>query len=62
MIYTIDDSQMADWKDICKAFARREHAELVFVNNTGMGIEYPNGTMRHIYVDELYQILESEVI
>ena len=54
-MYYVDD--LSEWKAICKAYAKREHAELLFVNDTGMGVEYPNGEMRHIYIDELIDIL-----
>ena len=53
----IAENNMSEWKSICKAFAKREHAELLFVNDTSMGLEYPNGEMRHIYIDELVDIL-----
>lgn len=50
--------QMADWNAICKAFAKREGATLLFTNENSMGLEYPNGTFRHIYIEELANILK----
>lgn len=55
--YVLNKNQMDDWKEICKAFAKRENANLVFVNETSFGIE-KNGQFQHIYIDELMDILE----
>ena len=57
MIYTIQDKYMSEWKTICKAFAKKVGAELVFVNDTGMGLMFPNGDMQHIYIDEMMDML-----
>ena len=57
-VYAVSENQMGEWKAICRAFAKREHAELVFVNETSMGLEYPDGTLRHIYIDELEDMLK----
>ena len=57
-VYTVSEKQMNDWREICRAFAKREHAELVFVNESSMGLEYPDGTLRHIYIDELEALLK----
>ena len=38
--------------------AELEQAELVFVNESSMGLEYPDGTLRHIYIDELEALLK----
>lgn len=50
------EKQMDDWKQICKAYARKVGAELIFVNETSFGIE-KNGQFQHIYIDELYEML-----
>lgn len=52
-VYTVSKSQMEDWRQICRAFAKREGAKLLFVNEQSMGLEYPDGTHKHIYIDEL---------
>ena len=56
-VMTIADKDMDDWRAICRAYARKVGAKVVFVNNTSMGLEFPNGTMKHIYVDELADAL-----
>ena len=59
-VMTVSKEQMDGWLAICRAFAKRENATLVFVNETSMGLEYPDGVLRHIYIDELQEILEKE--
>lgn len=56
--YTVGEQQMGEWKSICRAFAKREGAELVFVNAQSMGLEYPDGTLKHVYIDELIESLK----
>ena len=48
---------MNEWREICSAYARKVNAKLLFVNEDSFGIEYPDGTLRHIYVDELVELL-----
>lgn len=60
-VLTLDDSQMGEWTQICRAYARKIGAELIFVNNTSMGIQTKEGELRHIYIDELYDILAEGV-
>lgn len=55
--YVMDDSQMPEWKQICKAFAKKVGAKLVFVNETSCGLEYPDGSMQHVYIDEMMDYL-----
>lgn len=57
---TISPAQMSDWEDICRAYAKRHNAEIIFINNTSFGIEYKDGTLRHIYVEELKELLERD--
>lgn len=59
-VLTMSEKQMPEWRAICRAFAKRENAKLLFVNETSMGIEYQNGTMRHISIEELLEILSKE--
>lgn len=35
-------------------------AELLFVNQSDFGCEMPNGELRHIYADELEELLATE--
>lgn len=55
--YVMDDSQMDEWNQICKAFAKKVGAKLVFVNETSCGLEYPDGSMQHVYIDEMVDYL-----
>lgn len=55
--YVMDDSQMDEWNQICKAFAKKLGAKLVFVNETSCGLEFPDGSMQHVYIDEMVNYL-----
>lgn len=55
--YCVDDSQMNEWKKICKAFANKVGAKLLFVNECSCGLEFPDGTMKHVYLDEMIDYL-----
>lgn len=57
--YTMSPYQMGEWKAICRAYARKVDAELVFVNETSFGIQFKDGTCQHIYIDELAEILKK---
>lgn len=57
---TVRESQMSDWKKICKAFAERHNAELLFVNECSCGVQYKDGSFGHIYIDEMVEILKKE--
>ena len=54
------DKYMEEWSGVCKAYAKKVGAELVFVNLNNFGIIYPNGETRHIYADELQELLLNE--
>lgn len=56
-IYTVNEKQMDEWKAICKAFAKKINAKLLFVNETSCGVEMPDGNFSHIYIDEMYEYL-----
>lgn len=58
--YAVNSSQMGEWEQICKAFSKKVGAELLFVNEESCGIQYPNGTMQHIYIDEMVEILKGD--
>lgn len=55
-----DEKYMAEWTQICAAYCKKVNAELLFVNISSFGVQYPDGTLRHIYADELAQILGVE--
>lgn len=52
-VMAVSQDQMGSWWQICRAFAKQQKAKLMFVDETSMGLEYPDGTMKHIYIDEL---------
>ena len=37
-ILTMSEAQMPEWREICKAFAEKVGAKLLFVNNTSCGL------------------------
>lgn len=55
-----DEKYMAEWTQICAAYCKKVNAELLFVNISSFGVQYPDGTLRHIHADELAQILGIE--
>ena len=57
-IMTVAKSDMAEWEQICRVFAKKQGAKLLFVNESSMGLEYPDGTMKHVYIDELEAFLK----
>lgn len=58
-VYTMSPSQMDDWKQICKEFAKKIDAELLFVNEQSCGVQYKNGSFGHIYIDEMAEHLKA---
>ena len=61
MQYYVEKKDMDDWKEICKAWCKRNNAELLFVNDTSFGCEFPNGQMRHIFIEELASMLGANI-
>lgn len=55
-----DDAYMKEWTEICAAYCKRVGAELLFVNEGDFGCEMPNGELRHIYADELEELLNAD--
>ena len=55
--YYVSKTQMDDWKQIARAYAKKVGAELLFVNDTSFGIEYPDGTLHHIRIEDLADLL-----
>lgn len=54
-----DEAYMREWAEICAAYCKRENAELLFVNIDNFGAQFSDGLFRHIYADELAQILSG---
>lgn len=57
--YYVPTSMMNDWKRICKAFADKFGYKLLFVNEKSCGVELKDGSFKHIYLDEMQEILEN---
>lgn len=55
-----NEKYMEEWTQICGAYCKKADAELLFVNIDNFGVQYPDGTLRHIYAEELAQILSAE--
>lgn len=51
---------MREWVEICEAFCEKIGATLLFVNGDNFGCELRDGTLSHIYADELAEILRAE--
>ena len=58
-VYTMSPAQMPEWRAICKAFAEKIEAELLFVNEQSCGVQYKDGTFGHIYIDEMEAFLKE---
>jgi hypothetical protein len=58
--YAANDSQMKDWESICKAYAKKVDAELLFVNETSCGLQYKDGSFAHIYIEELAEMFKED--
>ena len=58
-VLTMSDAQMPEWTEICQAFAKKQNAKLVFVNNTSCGLEYPDGTHQHVTIQGMADFLEE---
>ena len=52
------EKHMADWKAICEAFANKFGYKLLFVNEVSCGVELPDGQFKHIYAEEMAEILK----
>ena len=47
----------SDWHKICEMFARRFGYKLLFVKDVSCGVELPNGQFKHIYAEEMAELL-----
>ena len=59
-VLTMQPSQMDEWRSICVAFAEKENAKLVFVNETGCGLEYADGSLWHPSVEDMMSKLKGD--
>lgn len=59
-IYAMSPSQMPDWKEICRAFADKIDAELLWVNETSCGVQYKDGSFGHILIEDMMEYLQNE--
>lgn len=50
-------NQFGKKREICEAFAKKVGAKLVFVNETGCGLEYSDGTYWHPTVEDMQEYL-----
>lgn len=58
-VLTIEEAQMDEWKAICETFAKKVGAKLVFINETGCGLEYSDGTFCHTSIEAMQEYLEK---
>ena len=57
--YVVRPNNMGEWTQICKAFAKKLDAKLVFVNDTSCGLEMPDGQLRRYSVEEMMTYLQD---
>ena len=50
---------MSEWEEICKAFAKKVNAKLLFVNETSCGLEYNDGTFAHVLIEDMVEYLKE---
>ena len=55
-----NEKYMEEWTGICEAYCKKAGAELLFVNTDNFGVQYADGTFRHIFAEELVQVLGEE--
>ena len=51
------EKQMKEWTEICEAFAKKFGYKLLFVNDESCGVELKDGQFKHIYAEEMAEIL-----
>lgn len=56
-VFTCSAKQMSEWRAICQAFAKRFGYKLLFVNESSCGVELQDGSFKHIYIDEMADML-----
>lgn len=60
-VYAVSNEQMPEWKMICAVFADKIGAKLLFVNAVSCGVELSDGSFKHIYIQEMADLLKEEV-
>lgn len=51
------DNQMKEWREICEAFAHIFGYTLLFVNEESCGVELKDGSFKHLYAEEMAELL-----
>ena len=54
---TTEVQYKSDWHKICEMFARRFGYKLLFVKDVSCGVELPDGQFKHIYAEEMAELL-----
>ena len=57
----VKEKDMDDWKMICKRWCDVNNAKLLFVRSDSFGCELPDGQFKHIYVEELVELLGGKI-
>lgn len=57
-VYCVSEKQMKDWEEICKGFCEKFGYKLLFVNSHSCGVELADGTFKHIYINEMEELLK----
>ena len=58
--YIIKSKDMDEWTEICKTFAKKMNAKLLFVNETSCGLEFSDGKFWHYSVEDMIDTLEDK--
>ena len=54
---TAEENYKSDWQKICEKFAKKFGYKLLFVKDVSCGVELKDGQFRHIYADEMAELL-----
>lgn len=57
VVYCVPENQMPEWIRICEAFANKVGAKLLFVNDTSCGVQFPDGSFSHMYIEDIQYYL-----
>ena len=57
VVYSVSENQMPEWARICEAFANKIGAKLLFVNDTSCGVQFPDGSFSHMYIEDVQSYL-----
>ena len=56
-----EETDNKEWEEICKEFCKQIGAELLFVNDDNFGYQDKDGSLVHMYADELETYLKNRV-